>query len=287
MPLSNQASKVPNASVRIFTPNSRDLRCVRPYEPSRDFIVFHHVPKCGGTSLHEFLASVLGSNRYASPTRNELQNVDITRLGGLGGHHYNYNKKIYTSKRINYVKVLIARDPLERMLSLYGHVMRYPRSHHIALVHPSRNLSGMSFRDFAFFCAEYSISDTTNMVARFIGGTQCDLARIDRLLNILDAQFRFAYPLELSSLLYHDLGQYLGAPQKTIDEYSSQIRLNVSPARHPSSEMIAMAAPIILASNHLDYIIYRHLCKRYSETTIRSNLLLKDIANKISSIRKS
>jgi hypothetical protein len=267
--------------------HSRHPHHDQPYDPSRDFIVFHHVPKCGGTSLHGFLSSVLGTNGYIVPTGDDMQSLDISSLRGLGGHHYNYHKKIYENKHLNYIKILIARDPLERMFSLYSHVMRFPSSHQIALAHPSRDLSGMSFGDFALFCAEFSIRDATNMTARFICGNQGDPYRVDRVLEILDSQFRFAYPLQLSNLLYQDLGHYLGAPQKTIDEYALKIRLNKSPTRHRNPQMIAEAAPTILSSNSVDYMIYSHICKRYSNVTNRSNILIKEIADKIRSIREN
>jgi len=100
----------------------------------------------------------------------------------------------------------------------------------------------------------------------------------------LDSQFRFAYPLDLCSLLYHDLGAFLGAPQAEIDKYSSRIKLNASKANYRPTQQIAEAAPIILAANNIDYMIYRHVCEKYNDFACRAQAVVKEVAKTIKAV---
>jgi len=94
-----------------------------PFDPSQHALIFTHVPKCGGTSLHETLAGLIGRDRYRVFTGEPYDRALLPKLLGAGGHQrFGQNPTHAQGRGIVYVTVL--RDPLDRFRSFFNHVRR-------------------------------------------------------------------------------------------------------------------------------------------------------------------
>lgn len=83
-------------------------------------VVFLHVPKCGGTTLHHLLGQWLGSENMHPERFNRLYESPVAQLAsklGFSGH-FDY----YSTTLIPGAKRLISflRDPMDRLISLYN-----------------------------------------------------------------------------------------------------------------------------------------------------------------------
>lgn len=100
---------------RIYSELSKDLRPL-----SEERIVFIHIPKCGGTTLHNLLSSWYGNENIHPERHNGLYYCAASNLAGkkVFSGHYDY----YSSGLIpgNKKRILFLRDPKERLISLYN-----------------------------------------------------------------------------------------------------------------------------------------------------------------------
>ena len=83
-------------------------------------IVFLHIPKCGGTTLHNVLALWYGENQMHAERFNGLYNHDATGLGSkqvFSGHFDFYSTSFIPGPK-RFISVL--RDPTDRLISLYN-----------------------------------------------------------------------------------------------------------------------------------------------------------------------
>jgi len=115
-------------------------------------LLFDHLPKCGGSSLNEYLEmhypkrktfSIAGSKPAASVK-------EFKRLSQRVRHEYDLIKGHQAYKLIDYVhpeflKVTVFREPIDRIISHYHYVQRRP-AHYL---YPKIYESGMSLSDYA------------------------------------------------------------------------------------------------------------------------------------------
>jgi len=103
--------------------------------PGAKRVVFFHVPKCGGTSIREFLAATFGRPIRLDTVASEgvARNFGVTELEVgevllayfvqgcpkyIGGH-YPYSRRVFAGHEGDFEFITVLRNPLDRMLSLY------------------------------------------------------------------------------------------------------------------------------------------------------------------------
>jgi hypothetical protein len=146
-------------------------------------IVFVHIPKCGGTSLHDWLADVLAPG-VLSPERNRMP-VDLPddRIASFRAHrvfsghfdvvdieHFPGPQRRFT----------VLRDPVDRLVSLYDYWRAHDPDHVEAhdLVGP-RIAAATSFDEFVGDPDPCIVHDLDNTIVRTFTG----LIRTDRPLT--------------------------------------------------------------------------------------------------------
>ena len=95
-----------------------------PVEDKGSPVYFLHIPKTAGTTFHTFLASRFAEDEVCpAHTWHDLVALSAEQIGGysfIWGHFYAYLHR-HVPQPLRYVTFL--RDPVERALSHYGHVM--------------------------------------------------------------------------------------------------------------------------------------------------------------------
>jgi len=96
----------------------RTAHILRPLDEER--VIFLHIPKCGGTTLHSILEAWYGAQMVHSERHNGLYNVTAASLASkrvFSGHYdfYSVNLVPGTRKLISFL-----RPPRDRLVSLYN-----------------------------------------------------------------------------------------------------------------------------------------------------------------------
>lgn len=114
-----------------------------PLDPSIDRLVFLHIPKTGGTTLHELLAAAVGADRVSVERHNGLwrrSGAELAAARLFSGHYDRRCLSVVPGRRVRVVTLL--RDPSRRLLSVYrflrAHRPRFIAHHKMALATAAR-----------------------------------------------------------------------------------------------------------------------------------------------------
>lgn len=105
----------------------------RPFEIGRHSLIFTHIPKCGGASLHQTLRDIFGDAYQQFPERRG-EAKPLPSLRAAGGHQ-TFSTNPLHERRTNLVYITVLRDPVDRFVSFYRHVISHPE-HHLHTQHP-------------------------------------------------------------------------------------------------------------------------------------------------------
>lgn len=99
----------------------------RPFRFGRHTLIFVHIPKCGGTSLHRTLEEIEGlTYRHLRGSPRDTEGIED--FDGVGGHQ-NFGATPLHQQRDRLVYITVIRPPRERVLSFYRHVLEHPNHH--------------------------------------------------------------------------------------------------------------------------------------------------------------
>lgn len=207
----------------------------------RNKLIFLHLPKCGGTTLHSILERLYSSDetftvRVTSNTQintedfHKLPESERDRINVLKGHFY-FGLHKYMTSPSKYFTFL--RDPQERILSYYHYVRRRPN-------HRLRETYGFTdTTSYLEFVSEIDEQDLHNGQTRWICGKDADEAEMLRIAKE-NIQQHFAFvgilelfdeslillqeAFELPLLYYKAKNQTKGRPDlSTVDEEAREI----------------------------------------------------------------
>lgn len=164
-------------------------------------IVFLHVPKCGGTSLHDWMSEVLAPG-VLSPERNRLPlELELERLAALqqyrvfSGHFDVVDLRSFPGPQRRFT---VLRDPVDMLVSLYdfwrAHDDEFIEAHD--LVGP-RLASRLSFEEFVSDVDPRIVPDLDNTIVRTFTG----LIRTNE--PIADADTALAEAIDVVGALDH------------------------------------------------------------------------------------
>jgi hypothetical protein len=137
-------------------------------------VVYLHIPKCGGTSLHEWMTEVLAPG-VLSPERNRMpadlppERIESFREHRVFSGHFDLVDAAHFPGPQHRFTVL--RDPVERLVSLYDYWRAYDSAHVEAhdLTGP-RLAAAMSFEEFVGSPHPAIVHDVDNTIVRTFTG---------------------------------------------------------------------------------------------------------------------
>ncbi|MFC2046006.1 sulfotransferase family 2 domain-containing protein [Chloroflexota bacterium] len=227
-------------------------------------IIFLHMPKCGGTTVHRILerqypSDVIFTTDGARPSESTRQFAAMPQASRydfrLIRGHMPFGVHRFARPPVTYCTIL--RDPVERMISLYHYVLREP-SHHL---HHDVSGSRMAFDDFVSSNLSEALSNamttklTVDPFARVpvTGSPNESLERAKTVLNehftVVGLVERFDETLILMSKSFGWKRPYYA-------------RMNVTRNRPAGSEVSPNALAIIRERNTLDLALYEYVACR-------------------------
>ena len=249
--------KISNYINKAFLEIYKEVNC---FLGKRNKILFDHLPKCGGTSLIDFLESnFLKRKTYAIDGPNTRDNIykfmefsERQRYGYdlVYGHMAN---DLFSYVHPDMLKITVLRHPVSRIISHYYHVKRNP-NHYL-----HRYAKGKKISDYV--CCDCTTELSNWYVLHFSGLTFQDLVInpddvIDRafnnassyvLIGFLDSYNLFVHQLCcIANLKYSNL--------KKINFNKSNIFDNIS----------SFEIDLISEKNKYDIVFYNKLYEKYN-----------------------
>ena len=225
-------------------PQPKTLKLDGPFEPGRHTLIFVHVPKCGGTSLHRTLELAPGlAYRHLRGRPEDL--VGIEALDGIGGHQ-NFSATPLHRIRNNLVYITVMRSPRARVLSFYRHVMTHAH-HHLHQQVP--DLADMGPEEFVKALAAIDNYEIANLQTKMLTG-RGDIAVDDAIAHV-EANFAIVGLLERPE-------SYLAPLERMFPGGVSEHRLNVSEPQSRAEASSPALDALIAETNARDEALYAH-----------------------------
>ena len=215
------------------------------FDPQTQVLDFSHVPKCGGTTVHDFLSRLMDA-RYEHCFPGSGWEARIDNALGAGGHHMRGQGPINRLPGKKVVRLIILREPLQRLTSFYRHIRNHP-GHYLA-VRPE--VKGKSFVDFVRYCRDAKVREFYDLQSQFVVGPKGNPQDVNQVLDTFDTEFDFYAPLHMLPTLREELSAFFGKPAPALVSKNVSKEVPIDPAE------IRAAADIIYTHNYTDLQLY-------------------------------
>jgi len=167
----------------LYTPMSATTNH-HPYESwNREAVAFIHIPKTGGTTLHNLLAACFAQDRTC-PERFELLHLysvaELSRYDFFSGHFDYLSSGLIPRHRVR--RVSIFRDPCRRLISWYRYCKSHPMTGNFSSNPFVRLANALSVEEF-FEHESVVSSPSSNSYTLYFGSWMADPTTIDALAD--------------------------------------------------------------------------------------------------------
>ncbi len=232
---------------------------------SAPLVIFLHIPKTAGTTLHLIMAQQYDpwvvyhfANNRPSKAIHDFRALPQTRQEGMTAlyGHVPFGLHEHLDRPCKYITIL--RDPVERIISNYYFVLR--RERHFA--HQGVRDGQMSLKDFV---TSNIVPRMDNTMTRMLAGArripfgECPPELLEEAQANLRDHFALVGLTERFDETLMLLRSMLGWPEPYY------ARFNVTPNRPRQAEIPADTLSAIEEINHLDVELYRHVQQLFEE----------------------
>jgi hypothetical protein len=128
------------------------------------FLIFTHIPKCGGTSFNTWITNAL-NEKYLHVYKESFEDKDISNYVASGGH-FNYGLNPFFNHDKNIVHISIMRHPFNRFISFYNYVKR-DKNHYLYNYINHYKLTYLEFAKYLYHINNYEISNLQTKMLSF------------------------------------------------------------------------------------------------------------------------
>ena len=223
-------------------------------------VLFEHVPKCGGTSIVNYLMSnyrqdevfyIRGVQQLAYidyyKRLSELQRDRFHLIVGHGAH------QLIDEIPNNWITVTVLRDPVKRIISHYNFVLRTPNHY----LYEKVKTTGMPLE--AYATGSLTTELRNNFVCRFIGKTpdeaeQTPEQSVEQAYQVLQQRYNIVGVLEQIDATMQVLKEKAGF----VNEFGGR-KLNFTVYRKPPAAIAEATRKAIAEVNFLDVQLYERV----------------------------
>ena len=179
-------------------------------------------------------------------------------LWGAGGHQLRDQNPIrLTSKEV--VHLIVMREPLQRFISFYKHVLDHPE-HYLAKLPEVKGADALTFAE---YCERADVYEFSNLQAKYIAGPRGDANDLSFLLETFHSKFDFYAPLNMLEELQSDLSIFFGKPTQKMEA-----RNKSKPFELPHDQLEAVAN-VVYRNNFYDIQLYQACVERFMGQLLR------------------
>jgi len=224
-------------------------------------VLFDHIPKCGGKTLNKYLEAHYPSRKiYATGGANNaallkkfanLPEGERKSYSLVRGHFIN---GLIDLANPECLKIVVFRDPIERIMSHYYYAKRAPRHY----LHSKINDEGLSLEDYA--TSNLSV-ELRNWYTTYFSGFSADEAEekpeesIEKAVDFVLEHYDVIGFLDNFESFIKKLREQANLKY----EYDDNDRVNVTQNRPKAKEVPQSVVEKIKQVNHLDIVVYQKI----------------------------
>jgi hypothetical protein len=219
---------------------------MKTFDQNNEILIYTHIPKCGGTSLHDWLLRAFNDNYLTIISPNIIDNQNFSLYKGFGGHqYYGDNPKDFNGKVPVYISVM--RNPISRFISYYNHVLNNKNHYSHKYIINSDPLT------FAHSLYNINNGEISNLQVKMLNNNRENENWIDALNNI-KKNYIIVGCFENMNEFYNKLSNFLKVSPLIKVNY-----LNISNKNNIeySNSYLKELNDYILEINNQDYALYK------------------------------
>ena len=220
------------------------------------FFVFTHIPKCGGTSLHDCLKAMLKDKYVVKTPKIELDSLD-NQLWGMGGHRFfgHIPPRILDGRRPIYMTIL--RHPWSRFVSFFNHVAVRPE-HHAHKCVP--NFNELKPIEVIHKWKALGSRNINNLQTQMICNKNPETATATEAIENIKKHYRFVSTVDHIDEVLDEVSDFFNVDRQPLK------KLNVTNQQNKVKIDDAELFDEVMKLNQKDLLLYRYVASRITDT---------------------
>ena len=222
------------------------------FDPKKHLFVFTHIPKCGGTSVHDCLTSMLKEKYVVISPDYPMNNID-KHIWGIGGH-FNFGgvyPKILDGRCPIYMTIL--RHPWSRFVSYFNHVaVRVEHLDHKCIP----NFNELRPIDVLHKWKNLGNRNISNLQTQMICNNNPEKATATKAIDIINRYYKFISTLDHLNEILDEVATFFNIKRQPIK------KLNVRKHQNIINSVDDNLYNEVIELNHKDLLLYQNIASK-------------------------